>query len=165
MHYSFYIMIGKKNSGVRFFMRSYQIYSIEKEVAEYYYGRERMFYDLFFQYLYVSGNLKEIIRKQIKYITKPLPILSIHHLMNQSLAKKNELIWDGRKYHMKGNTHENGVEFQLEEQKLLIQAWGNYDSESIFLEALRKFDGRLLAIDIENERFGWIKPIKERKFV
>ncbi len=158
-------MIGKKNSGVRFFMRSYQVYSIENEVAEYYYGRERMFYDLFLQYLCVNGNLKEIIRKQIKYITKPLPVLNIHHLLNQNLIKKSELIWDGRKYRVKGNTLENGVELQVEEQRLLIQAWGNYDSESIFLEALRKYDGRLLAIDIENERFGWIKPIKERKYV
>lgn len=146
-------------------MRSYQIYSIENEVAEYYYGREKMFYDLFLQYFYVTGNLKDIIRKQIIYITKPLPILNIHHLLNQSLSKKSELIWDGRKYHINGNTHENGVELQLEEQRLLIQAWGRYDSESIFLEALKKYDGRLLAIDIENERFGWIKPIKERKYV
>jgi len=158
-------MVGKKNSGVRFFMRSYQVYSIENEVAEYYYGRERMFYDLFLQFLYVHGNLKEIIRKQINFITKPLPILSIHHILNQSLTKKSELIWDGRKYLVKGNTLENGVELQIEEQKILIKAWGNYDSESIFLEALRKYDGRLLAIDIENERFGWVKPIKERKYV
>jgi hypothetical protein len=158
-------MIGKKNSGVRFFMRTYQIYLIENEVAEYYYGRERMFYDLFLQYFFVRGNLKDIIRKQIIYITKPFPILNIHHLLNQSLSKKNELILDGGKYRFKGNNQDNGVELSVEEQTLCLNAWGNYDSESIFLEILRKYDGRLLAIDFENERFGWVKPIKERKYV
>ncbi|MBS4172622.1 sporulation inhibitor of replication protein SirA [Bacillus sp. FJAT-49736] len=146
-------------------MRSYQIYSIENEVADYYYGRERMFYDLFLQYLYVSGSLKEIIRKQINYITKPFPILNIHHLLNQSFLRKSEMIWDGEKYLSKRNSSENGVELQIREQMLILHAWGHFDSESIFLEALKKYDGRLLAIDIENERFGWIKPLKERKFV
>ena len=43
----------------------------------------------------------------------------------------------------------NGVELMIGENSLRLQAWGKFDSESAFLEILRKYDGRLLAIDFE----------------
>ncbi|MCM3237590.1 sporulation inhibitor of replication protein SirA [Heyndrickxia oleronia] len=146
-------------------MRAYQIYLIEDEVAEYYYGRERMFYDLFIEYFHVSGRLKQIIRRQIEYITKPIPVLHIQYLVGQAFAKKKELIVEDHVYKFRDSDRTNGVELMIGENSLRLQAWGKFDSESAFLEILRKYDGRLLAIDFENERYGWIKPIKERKYV
>ncbi|MGE8203966.1 sporulation inhibitor of replication protein SirA [Heyndrickxia sp. NPDC080065] len=146
-------------------MRTYQIHLIENEVAEYYFGRERMFYDLFAEYYQVSGKLKDIIRKQIEYITKPIPVLHIHHLLGQAFSKKKDVIKEDKIYKYGGSDLYNGVELFIESKMLRLNAWGNYDSESAFLEVLRKYDGRLLAIDLEHERFGWLKPIKERKFV
>lgn len=146
-------------------MRAYQIYLIEDEVAEYYYGRERMFFDLFLEYYEVNGVLKQIIRKQIEYITKPIPILHIHHLLGQAFSKKKDFVHQNNFYRYIENDLFNGVELFVDDYMLRLNAWGNYDSESAFLEVLRKYDGRLLALDLENERFGWLKPIKERKFV
>ncbi|MHC8521884.1 sporulation inhibitor of replication protein SirA [Rossellomorea sp. H39__3] len=48
---------------------------------------------------------------------------------------------------------------------LTIHAWGTDESEYIFFEILRRHMGYLLAVDIQNERFGWLKPIKQRKFI
>ncbi|MGE6259226.1 sporulation inhibitor of replication protein SirA [Heyndrickxia sporothermodurans] len=146
-------------------MRTYQIYLIEDEVAEYYYGRERMFFDLFAEYTFVTGSLKQIIRKQIEYITKPMPVLHIHYLLGQALSRKKDVFIEDNYYRYGENDLFNGVELFIDDYMLRLNAWGNYDIEAAFLEVLRKFDGRLLAIDLEHEQFGWLKPIKERKYV
>ncbi|WML49196.1 sporulation inhibitor of replication protein SirA [Neobacillus sp. PS3-34] len=72
-------------------MRKYRLYLIEDEFAAHYFGRERMFYQLFRENEYSNGELKTIIEKQINYITKPLPVLRIHQLIQKKLARKKDL--------------------------------------------------------------------------
>ena len=48
---------------------------------------------------------------------------------------------------------------------LIVKAEGNYEAETAFFECIRKCGASFLAIDFEHEQFGWLKPIKERKFV
>lgn len=146
-------------------MRSYQIYLIEDVVAEYYYGRERMFFNLFAEYNLVTGSLKRIIQKQIEYITKPMPVLHIHYLLGQAFMKKKDFTIEDKYYKYIESDLYHGVELFVDDQMLRLNAWGDYDTESAFLEVLQKYDGRLLAIDLEHERYGWLKPIKERKYV
>ncbi|MED1201897.1 sporulation inhibitor of replication protein SirA [Heyndrickxia acidicola] len=146
-------------------MRTYQIYLIEEEFADYFYGRERMFFELFSQYQVVSGRLKNIIERQIRFITKPLPVLHLHHLLNQSFLRNKEFILEGRYYRYVLPESDDSVELLIEDHRLQLNAWGNYDTESIFFEELRKFDGRLLAVDTEHAQFGWIKPVKTRKYI
>jgi hypothetical protein len=146
-------------------LRTYQIYLIEEEFADYYYGRERMFFELFSQYQVVSGRLRNIIERQIRFITKPLPVLHLHHLLNQSFSRNKECINEGRYFRYLLPESENCVELLIEDNMLQLRAWGNYDSESIFFEELRKFDGRLLAVDTEHAQYGWIKPVKTRKYI
>ncbi|WP_442599636.1 sporulation inhibitor of replication protein SirA [Neobacillus sp. D3-1R] len=146
-------------------MRVYQLYLIEDEFANHYFGRERMFFELFLESKSSFGELKTIVDKQIQYISKSIPSLRIHQMIHQQLSK------------MKGFTMENGlykVEVQGKNSKailmikdgyVLVQAEGSYEAEAIFFEVLRKCEQSFLAIDIEHQRYGWLKPIKERKFV
>lgn len=68
-------------------MRSYQLYLIEDEFASHYFGRERMFYQLFLEYSQANNDLKSIIAKQVKFVTKSIPVLRIHQLLHQQLSK------------------------------------------------------------------------------
>lgn len=145
-------------------MRDYQIYLIEDEFATHYFGRERMFYELFEEYENTAGKLNKIIAKQIQYITKPIPGLRLHqniHLemqqkMNFKMDKSGNYIIDGKK---------SSAALTIHDRYLSIEARGNYDAETMFFEVLRKYEGSFLAIDMEHGRYGWLKPIKERKFV
>ncbi|WP_433750022.1 sporulation inhibitor of replication protein SirA [Falsibacillus pallidus] len=146
-------------------MRSYQIYFIEDEFAGHYYGREKMFYQLFHEHQNSIGELKTILDMQVNYITKSIPFLPFHRLLINHLQKRKDFSFDGCSYQVGLTTKVNGAELLWHERSLQLCAWGSYDSEFAFFEVLRQFDGRLLAIDLENQRFGWVKPIKERKYV
>ena len=145
-------------------MRTYYIYLIEKEFAEYFYGRESKFYELFAADRYAMGEFKEIVQRQIHFITKSLPYLEIHKLLSQSVQKKRIQI-SGKVYCTPYKTQEGGAELTIGERCLELKAWGGFEAESVFFEELRKFDGRFLAVDIDHKRYGWIRPVKERKYI
>ncbi|MCR2820616.1 sporulation inhibitor of replication protein SirA [Lederbergia panacisoli] len=145
-------------------MRIYLIYLIEDEFADFFYGRESKFIELFIAERRLRGNRKEIVQKQIKYITKPLPYLDLHKHLAHSVENK-EFYIKGKVYCANNTGLHEGAELVIGERCLQLKAWGSYASESIFFEVLRKFNGRFLAMDIENDQYGWVKPIKERKFV
>lgn len=145
-------------------MRTYVIYLIKDEFAEYFYGSERKFYELFTAERRTLGELNEIIKRQVAYVTKPLPYLELHRLLSQSVNKKK--IYMKNKAYCTGRIKERtGAELLIEKSWIKLQAWGGFESESIFFEILRKFDGRFFAIDLDEARYGWIKPVKERKYI
>ncbi len=146
-------------------MRKYYIYSIEEKFADYYYGREKMFYQLFVDYNTVSGNLVDIIKKQIDYITKPVPTLHIQRLLSRCFNKRNDFYMNGNQFRLEMNTVDSGVELSIKEDFLFLKAWGNFDAELALFEVLRQAEGRLLAIDLKNKRYGWLKPIREQRYI
>lgn len=146
-------------------VRKYQLYLIEDEFAAHYFGRERMFFQLFQEYGLANGELKMIIKKQIHYITKPLPTLRIHQLIQQQLGKLRGLQLNQGNYTIEFNGRKSRAELEISGTMITIDASGSYDAETIFFEVLRKCEDSFLAIDFEHQRFGWLKPIKERKFV
>ncbi|MDQ0214664.1 hypothetical protein J2S13_001061 [Oikeobacillus pervagus] len=146
-------------------MRSYQIYWVVDEFANYFYGRERVFFNLFSEWKKTDGIEKTILEKQVQFITRPIPYLHIHRLLHHFFQKRKGFMNEGRVYQIHFPKKSNYSILRVEDRKLLISAKGSYDAESIFFEPLEHFHGRLLAIDFENERYGWLKPIKERKYV
>lgn len=146
-------------------VRKYQLYLIEDEFAAHYFGRERMFFQLFQEYEFANDELKSIIKKQIDYITKPLQALKIHQLLQQSLGKFKGFLADHGTYAIHLNGRQGGAELQIHGKMITVEAFGSYEAETIFFEILRKGETSFLAIDFEHHRFGWLKPIKERKFV
>jgi hypothetical protein len=146
-------------------VRTYQLYLIEDEFASHYFGREKMFYQLFQEIDHAEGELKTIIKKQIEYITKPIPSLHIHKLLHQRLGKMKDFHIQNGIYYIEKSGSGNIVQLQVFDRFILVQASGSYDSETVFFEVLRQSETSILAIDFNHQRFGWLKPIKERKFV
>ncbi len=146
-------------------MRSYQVYLIEDEFASHYYGREQMFYQLFLDKERSQGELKSIIERQIQYITKPIPSLRVHKNINKKLSKNKDFRFENGAYYIERNGLFSSARLEICERFARVDSKGSFDSETIFFEALRQSEPSFLAIDLKHDRYGWLNPIKERKFV
>jgi hypothetical protein len=147
-------------------MRSYQLYLIKDEIASHYFGRERLFYRLFRDYNKATGDMQKIISRQIKYLTKPIPVLRVHQLILQQLSKHKGFRSEQGIYYLRENKSQSTAVLKiLDERTLLVESTGSLEAETIFFEVLRKNETSFLAVDIYSNLCGWLKPIKERKFV
>ncbi len=145
-------------------MRSYQLYLIEDEFASHYFGRERMFFQLFQEFEHAAGTMESILAKQIQFITKPIPGLKLHQYINQQMYRNKDFLTNKGLYYIEMGKR-SSAKLEIKDRCLVLEASGNYDAETIFFEVLRKSESSFLAIDIEHHRYGWLKPIKERKLV
>jgi len=146
-------------------VRKYQLYLIEDEFAAHYFGRERMFYQLFQENERAIGELKYITRKQITYITKSIEVLKIHQLIQKQLGRIKGFSADHGTYSIEISGKLSTAKIEVFQDLISVVATGSYDAETMFFEVLRKCESSFLAIDLDHQRFGWLKPIKERKFV
>ncbi|WP_079508604.1 sporulation inhibitor of replication protein SirA [Mesobacillus jeotgali] len=146
-------------------MRSYQLYLIEDEFASHYFGRERMFYQLFLEYSQARGDLKSIISKQVDFVTRPIPALRIHQLLHQQLSKAQGFYVDNGTYVYDNKSNKGSATLRVHERWLELDSLGKVDTETIFFEILRKCESSFLAIDLASSKYGWLKPIKEQKYV
>ncbi|KAA0547842.1 sporulation inhibitor of replication protein SirA [Bacillus sp. BGMRC 2118] len=147
------------------FVREYTIFWIEEEFAYHYYGREGMFYRLFKELYDGTQAHHSILIKQMEYITKSIPGIHINQFINIELS--NNMNYEVTK---EGHclTLQNGkskARLLVNERSISLVGEGNYEAEMIFFDLLRKWDSRFLAIDFMQKRFGWVSPIKQRKFV
>nr|WP_235888020.1 sporulation inhibitor of replication protein SirA [Neobacillus paridis] len=146
-------------------VRKYQLYLIEEEFATHYFGRERLFFRLFQEYQNANGELKFIIHKQIDFITKKLEVLKIHQLIQKQLGRMRGYKAERGAYTIEISGKISRAKLEVYQDLITVEAQGSYEAETAFFEVLRKCEASFLAIDLEHERFGWLKPIKERKFV
>ena len=146
-------------------VRKYQLYLIEDEFAAHYFGRERIFFQLFHEYQTSDGELKFITQKQISYITKRVEVLKIHNLLQKQLGKMKGFKADHGAYTIFLSGRLSTAKLEVFQELITVEADGTYEAETAFFEVLRKCESSFLAIDLEHERVGWLKPIKERKFV
>ncbi|MDE3838621.1 sporulation inhibitor of replication protein SirA [Bacillus methanolicus] len=146
-------------------MRTYTLYLIEDEFAFHYFGRERMFYQLFKEYKNSNGNLKAILEMQINYITKPIPTFCLQQLIHQKLNKNKDFYIEDGIYYIKKGSKSSWARLEFCDRFLKLDSKGSYDAETVFFEVLRKCESSFLAVDLDHHRYGWLNPIKERKFV
>ncbi|WP_367576377.1 sporulation inhibitor of replication protein SirA [Bacillus sp. FJAT-29814] len=146
-------------------LRKYQLYLIEDEFATHYFGRERVFFQLFKDYQQAHGELEFIIQRQIAYITKKLEVLKLHQLIQKQFGKTKGFKADHGAYTIELSGKLSMAKLEVYQDLITVEAEGSYEAETAFFEVLRKSEASFLAIDLEHERFGWLKPIKERKFV
>ncbi|RID86920.1 sporulation inhibitor of replication protein SirA [Peribacillus asahii] len=144
-------------------MRTYRVYLIEEEVAQLYFGRERSLFNLFLEYIQTTGSLRDILHKQIEYVTKIIPNEQVKKVIEQQ--KKQNFCYQNGGYYLEKNSGRSCASLWIHRDFLEIQSSGDYVAETAFFECIRKCGPSFLAIDFDHERFGWLKPIKERKFV
>ncbi|CAM3430376.1 sporulation inhibitor of replication protein SirA [Cytobacillus oceanisediminis] len=145
-------------------MRAYQLYLIEDEFASHYFGRERMFFQLFEEFEHSSGEMKSILSKQIDFVTKTIPGLRLHQYIHQQLQRKKDFFIKKSAYYIEMNK-KSKAKLEVFDRCLVLEAAGSYEAETVFFEVLRKSESSFLAVDLQHHRYGWLKPIKERKFV
>lgn len=146
-------------------VRKYRLYLIEDEFAAHYFGRERMFFQLFRESEFSKGELKYIIDKQIKFITKPIPVLRVHQMIQKKLGNDKGFSAENGTYSIEISGKLSRATLEVRGEAIYVEGSGSYEAETVFFEVLRKCETSFLAIDLEKSRFGWLKPIKERKFV
>jgi len=146
-------------------VRKYQLYLIEDEFAAHYFGRERLFFQLFQEHRTADGELKFITQKQISYITKQVEVLKIHQLIQKQLGKIRGFKADHGAYTIFLSGKLSTARLEVFQDLLTVEAEGSYEAETAFFEVLRKCESSFLALDLDHERYGWLKPIKERKFI
>lgn len=146
-------------------MRVYEIYYIKRDVAHQYYRKEIKIFRLFQEQKNCPKYLKPIIEQQIKYITSPIPVMPLQRAIKQHL-KSYKLYREENFTHyleLKGGKSKAHLEISL--RKMTLMSEGSIEAETIFFEAIRQIAANFLAIDIENERYGWLNPIKEWQFI
>lgn len=145
-------------------MRTYQLYLIDEGFASHYFGKERLIFQLFKEHEEAFGELKSIFKKQIDFITKPINGFRIQHFLQQNLQKNKFFNYESGIYYL--DMGKKGfAQLEMKEDYMILQAKGQYDAETAFFEVLRKAEASFLAIDLQNRHCGWLKPIKERKFI
>ena len=146
-------------------VRKYQLYLIEDEFAAHYFGRERLFFQLFQEHQTADGELKFITQKQISYITKRVEVLKIHQLIQKQLGKIKGFKADLGAYTIFLSGKLSTARLEVFHDLITVEAEGSYEAETAFFEVLRKCESSFLALDLDHECYGWLKPIKERKFI
>lgn len=146
------------------FVRKYELFLVKEEIAKHYVGRERLIYTLIADYKNADEHKSFILHKQIQYITEPINseiervlfLGEIHKIKNLQIEVADSILIICKKSKAK-------INFQPDLIK--IESDGDYEAEMILFEILRKFRSYYIAIDTTKQKYGWLKPIKERKLV
>lgn len=146
-------------------MRICEVYYIRPEVASHYFGQEIKIFRLFKEQQNCSDYLKPIIERQINYITCPIPAMKIERLVQRSLKKFAKYESDSFKHFIEVDQGNSRAQLSISLRKMVIISEGTLEAETIFFEIIRKIAANFLAIDLQSERYGWLNPIKEMKFV
>ncbi|MCA1030170.1 sporulation inhibitor of replication protein SirA [Bacillus timonensis] len=145
-------------------MRYYYLYLVDEEIANHYFGREYKIYQLFSEYQKKISN-DNVLRKQIDYITKPIPSLRLHQFLDQNLERFNNNLIENNIYRHKSKTDNSEAKLTIFDTYIILEAVGGYEAETTFFEVLRRFDKCFIAMEFHTNRYGWLNPIKERKFI
>lgn len=145
-------------------MRNYQLYIIKDEFASHFFGRERMFFQLFTEYANATGEHAEILNKQVEYITRNIPMIKVQQILKRKLAKRCDFHLQRDSYTIEMVDIVSRAQMCVSDRYLHLQSAGTFDAETIFFEVLRQWEANFIALDLKNERYGWLKPIKDRKF-
>ncbi|WP_017753851.1 sporulation inhibitor of replication protein SirA [Calidifontibacillus oryziterrae] len=147
-------------------MRNYQIYLLREDVAYDYFGKERLIYNLFVEKLHAKSREQlNLIEKQINYITKPLSVIEINRFIEKNFK---EISYEHNLqflYKVETNKVYSTARLGLKNRYILLEADGTFDAETTFFEVLRKYNSCFLAMDFENNHFGWLNPIKQKRYV
>lgn len=148
-------------------MRNYSVYLLNPEVAASFFGKERMIFQLFIEGETAGKELREIVRKQINYISGTIPSLQIKKNLEKSYKSKpgqDFHIIEGH-YYLTIKALSSNVVLKDHGTMLTISANGTYQGETAIFEVLRKINSSFFAVDFENKNFGWLNPVKQVNYI
>ncbi|HET7616628.1 MAG TPA: sporulation inhibitor of replication protein SirA, partial [Bacillales bacterium] len=119
-------------------MRHYQIFLIEDEVAETFFGDESKLFHLFVEAETTASPVYyKMIKKQIDYITKPMNSIAMEsHIENVLRYRNGYYMYPG--YHLLKSAGGNSrAELTFAEDRMYIKSSGSIECETTFFEVLR----------------------------
>lgn len=146
-------------------MRRYVIYLLENDVAKNYIGKEKMLFQLFYEAENKVSPYQSVVKKQIHYITKEIPLHELHQIFMMELHDVLKSYEREKSYEIQLDKKMSRAILLIHRNQISIYAYGTLESETIFFEALRKMDSSFLAIDFKNYNYGWLNPTKYMEFV
>lgn len=148
-------------------MGNYKLFIFDEEVARKYYSQESKLFYLFVEHDKATGTQKEIINKQIEYITKPVPVLRLQQKLKKSLRHAKGYEYTEDKHII--NLFENGSRGELVLGKEVVHLFSTGEEfdevETMFFEVLRKCEPTFFAVSLDRHRYGWLKPLKQDIFL
>ncbi|MDT2045937.1 sporulation inhibitor of replication protein sirA [Priestia aryabhattai] len=146
-------------------MRTYEVYLMEDEVAKAYFQREKLVFQLFVDYKMKRGLEDQYLQKQVEYITRPLAISYIQRAILQTFSQYPHFFIHNDHFVLEYPHKKSRASLKINSQCITIEGDGNVDAETAFFEVLRKLDACYLAINYGTEEYGWLRPVKTRKYV
>ncbi|WP_377889148.1 sporulation inhibitor of replication protein SirA [Alkalihalobacillus sp. R86527] len=147
-------------------MRHYEMHLIKQEVAVQYGGKELLLFQLFNERkLTVQKETKELLDKQIDFITESIPVIDVNrYLVTEFGGFRNYEYRNGGHCLTILQSKSDGSLF-VNQNKINIYSNGTYEAETIFFEVLRKLSPTFFAIDHQSNKYGWLNPLKKQKLV
>ncbi|MCD7033664.1 sporulation inhibitor of replication protein SirA [Metabacillus sp. GX 13764] len=148
-------------------MRHFFIYLIEEEFAGHYFGREAKMFSFFKEYQWTSYQdpSYSIVKKQVAYITKEIPVFEMNQLLEMHLCSRPEYQRIGQIHKLELMRNKGNATLIVKSGFLEMNAAGSVEAETVFFEILRSYAPCFLAMDFQSNKYGWLNPVKERKFV
>lgn len=147
-------------------MRHYHIYSIEDEVAEAFFGEESKLFHLFLEAETANSSSKlKTLQKQIDYITKPISKPEIEKNIKRTLGFCHGYYTCSGSHLLKIPGLESRAELRFLDDFMLLKSSGHFEAETTFFEVLRQSERCLLAMEFQERRYGWLKPVKHTRII
>lgn len=147
------------------YMRHYHVYLLKPEIATRFFGKERLIFQLFIERETATEQLREIVRKQVNYISGTIPSLQIKKSLERSFKTCQEFHMIEGDYYLDKKAFSSSVVLKDHGTMLSISASGTYQGETAFFEVLRQINSGFFAVDYENKNFGWLNPVKQVNYI
>lgn len=149
-------------------MRNYYIYLLRDDVAYEYFGKEILIYNLFLEKLQEQNDERlHLLTNQINYITNPISVIDINRFIEKNLSV--ETVYEQNKMQFLYQPHTSKsysfAKLEIFDRYIKLSSEGSFDAETHFFEVLRKYNTCFLAMDFENRHYGWLKPIKQERYI
>lgn len=141
-------------------MRRYVVYLLESEVAKNYLGKEKMLYQLFYEAENKISPYHSVVKKQIRYITRNIPVKKLHHAFVSELKHGLTSFEPEKIYEVQLKESTSRAILIVNPNYLSIYSYGSIEAETAFFEVLRKIESCFLAVDFKNYNYGWLTPRK-----
>lgn len=141
-------------------LREYFIYKVNGDVAEEYFGKEVKLFQLFLEEYKTLTNQKEVLKKQIQYITSPLELSDLQAFLRMMMGSMRGFQTEPHSFFLE--CEKSSARLSFSDRYMILQSVGSFEAETILFENMRKYERCFFAMDFKYFRYGWLNPLKAR---
>ncbi|WP_044894137.1 sporulation inhibitor of replication protein SirA [Bacillus alveayuensis] len=147
-------------------MIGYWIYWINPEIAAHYANRAEKIVELFREYRDAKASQKELLARQIRYITETIPSELIDKALHKQFGRRLDYRSEKSIYIIQTKKAEDEATLMRQNRRLMLMVENSEDTVvSQMFEALASVTPHFLAVDFHFNRAQWIvSKIEKRKF-